>query len=175
MGLFSKKPKQVMIDHAASEENKRKMREIFDFAVEDAKSYQIIHASSSEQSFDKGFIFDTTTTTFHNFIIGYRESDFQVVVLEIDREIQKHGEPFYIKIDEIKETCYYPKLCQAWLIFKENSIYGVEMNISDGSSTSAYGMRNVDQAAEREAFLDFLEKYTNELRKKGYKIKPWKR
>ncbi len=175
MGLFSKKSKQIDIIPEASQENKRKMREMFDASVEDAGSYRILHAGSSDQTFTRGLVSDTRTTTFHQFILGYRESDYQVVILEIDPAIRQHGEPFYIAIDEIKETNYYPKYHQAWLIYRDGPQYGVKLEIGDCSSTSAYGMRNVEQSKEREAFLDFLEKYTDELRRRGYKIKPWKR
>ncbi len=175
MGLFSKKPKEIVIDLNASEENKRKMREMFSSVIEDADTYHIIHASNSDQTFDRGFFIDTRITTFHNFIMGYRESDFQVVLLEIDLEIKKHAEPFYVSINEIKETNYYPKLCQAWLIYKDGPVYGIKMEIDDVSSTSKYGMHNISQSEEREDFLNFLEKYTDELQRRGFKFKRFKR
>ncbi len=51
----------------------------------------------------------------------------------------------------------------------------MKLEIKDCSATSMYGMRNIDQREEREDFLNFLEKYTDALREKGFKIKPWKR
>lgn len=176
MGLFSKKPKPLSIDPDISAENKRKMREMFNELVEDGDSYHVIYAGTSDSTFSRGLVYDTTTTTFHYLIVGYRESDFRVAVIEIGREIKSHGTPCFVEIDEIRETNYYPKLYQAWLIYKKgHEQYGVKLEIGDCSANSAYGMRNIDQHEEREDFLNFLEKYTDALRAKGFKIKAWKR
>lgn len=176
MGLFSKKPKPLNVVAEISVQNKQKMRAMFNSVVEDGDTYRIIYAGSSDASFSKGFYIDTMTTTFHYLIVGYRESDFRVVVMEIDREITRHGDPCYVEMKDIESTDYYPKLCQAWLIYKKGvGQYGVKLDIKDCSATSMYGMRNIDQREEREDFLNFLEKYTDALREKGFKIKPWKR
>lgn len=176
MGLFSKKPKQLNIDPDISAKNKRKMRELFDSLVEDGNTYRIIHAGTSESTFSRGLVYNTRTTTFHCLIVGYRESDFRVAVIEIDREIEGHGIPTFVEIEEIESTNYYPKLHQAWLIYKKgHEDYGVKLEIGDCSANSTYGMRNIDQHEEREDFLNFLERYTDALRAKGFKIKPWKR
>lgn len=176
MGLFSKKPKALNIDPNISASNKRKMREMFHELVEDGDTYHVIYAGTSDSTFSRGLVVDTRTTTFHYLIVGYRESDFRVAVIEIDREIENHGTPCFVEIDEIASTSYYPKLYQAWLIYKKGSEkYGVKLEIGDCSADSLYGMRNIDQHEEREDFLNFLEKYTDALRSKGFKVKAWKR
>lgn len=176
MGLFSKKPKPLHIDPAVSADKKRRMREMFNGLVEDGDTYRLIYAGTSDSTFSRGLVVDTTTTTFHYLIIGYRESDFRVAVIEIDREIENHGTPCFVEIDEIESTDYYRKLHQAWLIYKKGQEgYGIKMEIGDCSAESLYGMRNIDQKEEREDFLNFLEKYTDALRAKGYKMKAWKR
>lgn len=176
MGLFSKKPKQLNIDPEISAKNKRKMREMFNGLVEDGDTYHVIYAGTSDSTFSRGLVVDTTTTTFHYLIVGYRESDFRVVIIEIDREIESHGTPCFVEIDEIASTNYYLKLCQAWLIYKKgHEGYGVKLEIGDCSANSVYGMRNIDQHEEREDFLNFLEKYTDALRARGFKVKGWKR
>ena len=43
MGLFSRKPK---IDLAEAQKNKEKMRQLFNAAVADGDSYQILYAST---------------------------------------------------------------------------------------------------------------------------------
>lgn len=176
MGLFSRKPKPLNINPDISAENKRKMRGLFDAVVEDGSTYRILYAGTSNSTFSRGLVYDTRTTTFHYLIVGYRESDFCVVVIEIDREIENHGAASFIRIEEIQATNYYPKLCQAWLIYKKgHEEYGVKLEIGDCSADSMYGMRNIDQHEEREDFLNFLERYTEALRVKGFRIKPWKR
>ncbi len=176
MGLFSKKQKPLMINEQISAQKKQKMREIFNALEEDGDTYRILYAGTSDTYFSRGFYIDTRTTTFHNLIVGYRESDFRVVVIEIDREMENNGEPCYVEIEDMESTNYYPKLHQAWLIYKKgHGSYGVKLEIGDCPSNSMYGMRDIDQKEEREDFLNFLEKYTDALREKGFKIKQWKR
>lgn len=175
MGLF-KKEAQPGIDMEQSAANKKRFRELFNDAVPEGDTYNILYGSSSKSQINKGFVVDTRVTTFYYYILGYRESDNRVAVLQIDRDITQHSEPEFISIQEVKETSYYKKLHQIWFIYKDsNRGYGVGLNIGDGSATSLYGIRNVAQEAEREQFLDFFERYTEQLRQMGCKIKKWKR
>lgn len=120
---------------------------------------------------------DTRITTFFHYIVGYRDDDYSVVVVEIDRDLTQFSEPNYIKMNEIKATNYYKKLYQAWFIYKDgvSTSHGVELIINDTPATSKFGIPNISQEFERENFLDFLERYTERLRQMGFKIKKWKR
>ena len=55
MGLFSKKPKEPEYDAVDCERKKKK--------------------------FERGFIFDWNTTTFFCYIVGFRRSDFSLVLV----------------------------------------------------------------------------------------------
>lgn len=177
MGLFSKKPKKVEIDLEKSNENKKKMREIFNNEVEDGDTYKIIHAGSSDSSLNKGLILDTRVTTFHNFIVGYRQSDFSLAIIEVNQQMTQHSEPNYVDIDEIKGTNYYPKQEQAWFIYLDSSLngYGLKFGIHDNPDNAPYMTPSINQTSEREEFLDFLEAYTKELNEMGFKTEKWKR
>lgn len=176
MGLFSKKKERV-IDMEKSAENKKKLRALFNQAVEDGDTYKILYAGASESVIDRGLVVDTRISTFYNYVVGYREYDYNVAVVEVDRDMTMFSEPNYVRIDEIKETNYYKKICQAWFIYKDkaSSRYGVKLEIDDQSSTSKFGIPNISQEFERENFLDFMERYTEHLRQMGFKIKKWTR
>ena len=59
MGLFSKKPKTPEYDPADCEAKKKRLREIFNEAVEDGDSYEVLYACMYSSKFEEGFIFDT--------------------------------------------------------------------------------------------------------------------
>lgn len=177
MGLFSRKPKPFSYDPQQSEEHKGKLRQLFNDAVEDGDEYHIIYGvTSSAPKIQKGLVMDTLTTSFYSYILGWRDEDTTVVIVAIDADLTQHGEPFYLTIDEVKETHYDSKVSgKAWFIFKDSSEYGIGLNIRDRSDTTVAGLKNLYQAEEREQFLDFFEKYTDTLLQTGHKFKKWKR
>lgn len=176
MGLFSKKPKKPEIDLAISEEHKKKLREIFNDTVDNGDDFQIIYGYSTTSKYEQGFVFNTQTTTFYEYVIGYRKSDYQVVMVQISGDMKEHSDAFYLEMDKIVNISYDPKLCQACLQYEKGySSYGEILNIKDCSGKAVLGAANLEQGAEREAFLDFLETLRAELQKKGYKLDKWKR
>ena len=76
MGLFSRKPK---IDLAEAQKNKEKMRQLFNAAVADGDSYQILYASTGSTWKESGVLSDTRVYQFISLVFGYRESDFKLV------------------------------------------------------------------------------------------------
>lgn len=74
MGLFSKKPKELEYDTADCVNKKTRMRELFNEAVADGDTYEILHATETSSKFEKGFVFNTNTTTFYYYILGYRKA-----------------------------------------------------------------------------------------------------
>ncbi len=179
MGLFSKKAKAPEIDMAASDANKRKMREVFRQTVPEGDSYKIVHAGSSDSTLSSGFFVDTRTTTFHNYIVGYRESDYQLAVVEIDKELTQWAEPVYLAINEVKDVSYEKKYHHIWFIYKESGRgYGLKLGVSDRPANAPYMLPNLKQEGEGgdlEQFLDFLEKYSARLSEMGFKVEKWKR
>ena len=85
MGLFSKKPKELEYDTADCVNKKTRMRELFNEAVADGDTYEILHATETSSKFEKGFVFNTNTTTFYYYILGYRKNDCKIVLVQTDR------------------------------------------------------------------------------------------
>ncbi len=176
MGLFSKKPKELEYDAEECSRKKARMREMFNEAVPDGGSYELIHATQTSTKFEQGFIFDTNTTTFYHYIVGYRKSDWKVVMVQIDRELTVHSDAVYVEMDKVVGAHYNPKYLQVCLTYvKGYPDYGEILNIGDTGSKTVAGIPNTVQQEEPEAFLDFIEGLRGRLEQQGYKQEKWKR
>lgn len=176
MGLFSKKPKELDYDAADCRRKKEIMRKMWNEAVLDGDSYEILHASQTTSKFERGFVFDTNTTTHYHYIAGYRQSDRKVALVQVDRELTQHSEPYFVDMSAVVGVTYHPKIKQAWLIYRENyGAYGEQFNMDDTGSKTIAGIANLVQVEEREKFLDFLEALRSRLENEGHKQEKWKR
>lgn len=176
MGLFSKKPKEPVYDAADCEVKKKRMREVFNEAVKDGDTYEILYASMSSSKFERGFVFDTNTTTFFFYIAGFRQSDFSLVLVQIDAGLQEHAEPFYVNMDNVADVYYDPKIHELCFRYKKGTgDYGELLHIGGTSSKTLYGPKNIYQPEEIEKFLDFAEAFRAKLEQKGCKLDKWKR
>lgn len=176
MGLFSKKPKVPEYDPADCEAKKKRLREIFNETVEDGDSYEVLYASMNSSKFEQGFIFNTNTTTFYFYVLGYRRSDFRIMLIQVDSALENHSEAVPIDMDNVVDVTYNPKISQACLKYRKNyGSYGELLGIGGTSSKTIYGPKNIYQPEERDRFLDFLESFRSHLEQKGYKLEKWKR
>ena len=176
MGLFSQKTKAPEYDPADCEAKKKRLREIFNEVVEDGDSYEVLYASMNSSKFERGFFFDTNTTTFYFYVVGYRRSDLGIVLIQVDSALENHSEAAFIDMDSVVNVSYDPKISKACLEYrKDYGSYGELLGIGGTSSKTMYGPKNIYQPEERERFLDFLEAFRSHLEQKGYKLDKWKR
>lgn len=176
MGLFSKKPQAPNYDPEDCEAKKGRMREIFNEAVEDGDSYEVLYAYMSSSKFERGFIFDTNTTSFYYYIVGYRRSDFDVVLIQVDSQLGEHTEAIHIEMGKVVNVSYEPKYQQLCFQYEKNyGSYGEILNIGSTSRVTKYGPKNIYQPKEIEKFLDFAEGFRDRLQQKGCKLDKWKR
>lgn len=176
MGLFSKKPKAPEYDPADCEAKKKRLREIFNEAVEDGDSYEVLYASMNSSKYERGFVFDTNTTTFYYYVMGYRRSDFSIVLVQVDSALENRSEAIPIDMDSVVNVSYDPKITKACLKYrKDYGSYGELLGIGGTGGKTMYGPKNIHQPEERERFLDFLEAFRARLEQKGYKLDKWKR
>lgn len=176
MGLFSKKPKRPEYDVEDCTVKKKRMREIFNEAVKDGDTYEILYADMSTSKFERGFVFNTNTTTFFFYIVGFRQYDFSLVLVQTDAELQEYTEPFYVDMDNVSNVSYNPKIHQLCFEYKKGSKdFGELLNIGGSSSRTVYGPKNIYQPDEIEKILNFAEAFRAKLEQKGYKLDKWKR
>ncbi len=164
MGLFTKKPKKPEYDAADCEVKKKRLREIFNEAVKDGDTYEVMYAYMSTTKFERGFVIDTNTTSFFYYIVGFRQSDFDLVLVQIDAAMQEHTEPFYFDMDNIENVSYDQKIHQLCFKYKKGSKdYGELLNIGGTSSKTIYGPKNIHQPDEIEKMLNFAEAFRAKL------------
>ena len=110
MGLFSKKPKELVYDAAECQRKKDLMRQMFNEAVTDGDTYTILHAMETTSKFERGFVFNTNTTTFYHYILGYRKSDQKIVLVQVDKDLTQHSDALYVEMDAVVDAVSYTHL-----------------------------------------------------------------
>lgn len=152
------------------------MREIFNKSVPEGDTYETLYAYMTSSKFERGFILDTNTTSFYDYIVGYRKKDFDVVLIQVDSNLGDYSEAYHIEMDKVVNVSYNPKYNQICFQYEKNyENFGEILNIKGTSSKTLYGPKNIYQAEEIEKFLDFAEDFRTTLEEKGYKLEKWKR
>lgn len=178
MGLFSKTKKEVVpnYDQEDCEIKKKRMREIFNKTVSDGETYSILYAYMTSSKYEQGFVFDTNTTSFYYYIVGYRKKDFSLVFIQVDSNLGDYEDAFFVETDKVVNISYHPKYQQLCFQYEKNyGSYGEILNIAGTTSKTMYGPKNIYQPKEIENFLDFAEDFRTFLEEKGYKLEKWKR
>lgn len=160
MGLFSKKPK---IDMTIAQENKVKMRQLFNQAVADGDTYQILYATTGSTWKENGILSDTRVYQFISLVFGYRESDFKIVALPVNIQLTEFSEPLEISISEVKYVKYRKKDTTLDMDFTERGRKSAYFSFSDVEQNSHSFVDNVSQEEERQQFMAFVEKYKAKL------------
>ena len=110
------------------------------------------------------------------YIVGFRQGDFSLVLVQIDAALQEHSDPFYVDMDNVGNVSYDPKIHQLCFEYKKCSEDFAELlNIGGTSSKTLYGPKNIHQPDEIEKILNFAEAFRAKLEQKGYKLDKWKR
>lgn len=151
--LFRKPPK---VDEVKSDENKRRMREIFNQCVSDGDKYTVLYASSTESKLDNYVVVKVHKTTITNYIVGYREDNPTIVLIQITPAMSQFDEPIYFRRDEIHKAhkvailgtyCIYPD-CSRYI-----NIYPTETAVGD--ENEEYYVY-ITQFGEAKEFIDFF-------------------
>lgn len=160
MGLFSRKPK---IDMEEAQKNKTKMRRLFNQAVSDGDSYQILYATTGSTWKESGILSDTRVYQFISLVFGYRETDFKIVAIPVDIKLTEASEPLEIQISEVKSAKYRKKDQCLDIDFSERGRSSMYFGFSDIEQNSRSFVDNVSQEEERQNLIAFIEKYRAKL------------
>lgn len=160
MGLFSRKPK---IDMEEAQKNKVKMRRLFNQAVSDGDSYQILYATTGSTWKESGLFSDTRVYQFISFVFGYRETDCKIVAVPVNIELTEFSEPLEIQIAEVKAIKYRKKEDSMDMDFSTRGRRSMYFDFGDIEQNSKSFVDNVSQAEERQKLISFLEQYKAKL------------
>lgn len=160
MGLFSRKPK---IDMEEAQKNKVKMRQLFNQAVSDGDSYQILYATTGSTWKEEGILSDTRVYQFISLVLGYRETDFKIVAVPVNIELTDFSEPLEIQISEVKAVKYRKREDSLDMDFSQRGRRSMYFGFRDVEQNSHSFVDNVSQEEERQQFIAFIEKYRAKL------------
>lgn len=108
MGLFGKKKEW---DIAKSDSNKSRLRELFNGVMEDGDSWNILYGYSEDIKTSNYILARKTTYTYTSLIIGYRESDMSIALVQTTPELEGCSEAEIFRKDSIKKSQnHYGKL-----------------------------------------------------------------
>lgn len=153
--LFRKPPK---VDEVKSNESKHRMREIFNQSVPDGDEYKVLYASSTESKLNNFVVLRVHKTTITNYIVGYREDNPTIVLIQTTPAVTEFAEPIYFRREEIHKA-YKVAMYGTYCIYPDRSqyieIYPTETAV--GAENEEYYVY-ITQFEEAKEFIDFFMK-----------------
>lgn len=153
MGLFKKKE----WDLEKSDNNKKRLRELFNGVVENGDSWEILFGHNEEVQTSNYIIVRKTTYTYVNYIIGYNKEDMSIAMIETTPELNGCGEPKIFKKDSIKKA---RKQFGAYTIFHQGGFFAGFTSFHVNESYDDEHLVYVYQKEELEKFQEFFKEFS---------------
>ena len=154
MGFFRKIFKGPEVDMEKSNANARKMRQLFDQAVDNGADYKLIFGYTEDVSrFNYGFVHGSKTKI-GNLIVGWNEDSQTIVALPTVPDLSGYGEPTYYRRSEILKAYRNKYPTDAFVIYPDKKGY-LAINAYDWLDDEKLYVY-VSQEEELAAFTDFF-------------------
>ena len=159
MGLFSKMFKGPQVDMEKSNENARKMRVLFNDAVENGDNYRIIFGYTEDTSrFNYGFVHGSKTMI-GTLILGWNEQDCSIAVVPTVPDLSGRGDPVIYRRSEILKAYRNKFPTDTFVIYPDKKGY-IAINAYDWLDDESLYVY-VSQEEELAAFTQFfIEKFS---------------
>ena len=155
MGLFSKLFKGPEPDVEKSTANAKKVRALFDKAVEDGEEYRLIVGYTEDvKRFNYGFVHGSKTQI-GNLIVGWNETTRTIVVVPTVPDLSGYGTPAYYRRDEVHKAYRNKYPTDAFIIYPERKGY-IVINAYDWLEDESLYIY-LFQKDDLEAFTDFFQ------------------
>ena len=123
MGFFGKLFKGPEVDMEKSNANAKKMRLLFDQAVEGGSGYRLIFGYTEDVSrFNYGFVHGSKTKI-GNLIVGWNEANQTIVVVPTVPDLSGCGDPTYYRRSEILKAYRNKYPTDAFIIYPDKKGY----------------------------------------------------
>ena len=123
MGLFSKLFKGPEPDMEKSAANAKKVRALFDQAVDHGEEYCLIVGYTEDvQRFNYGFVHGSKTQI-GNLIVGWNETANTIAVVPTVPDLSGYGDPTYYRHDEIHKAYRNKYPTDAFIIYPDRKGY----------------------------------------------------
>ena len=169
MGLFNLfgGKKAVELDKVKSDENKNRMREIFDKQIENGSEYKIVYAYSEDIGGANFAVLRTVSYKYRSFMLGYKEDDLSLVFLEVSPDLNQVGEALLYKPQDVKKTNFTKMVGAYYLQYgssfkKEFFNFFVPETIDDIVNHDWYDEETftyIDQREVHDSWVDFWNKF----------------
>lgn len=169
MGLFNLfgGKKTVELDKVKSDENKNRMREIFDRQVDNGSEYKIVYAYSEDIGGANFVVLRTVSYKYRSFILGYKEDNLSLVFLEVSPDLNQVGETLIYKPHDVKKTNFTKMVGAYYLQYgssfkKEFFNFFVPETIDDLVNHDWYDedtFTYIDQREVHGSWVDFWNKF----------------
>lgn len=154
MGFFSKLFKGPEVDMEKSNANAKKMRELFNDAVENGDSYRLIFGYTEDVSrFNYGFVHGSKTKI-GNLIVGWNQAAETIVVVPTVPDLSGRGDPTYYRRSDILKAYRNKYPTDAFVIYPDKNGY-LAINAYDWLEDESLYVY-VSQEEELAAFTDFF-------------------
>ena len=154
MGFFSKLFKGPEVDMEKSNANAKKMRELFNDAVENGDSYRLIFGYTEDVSrFNYGFVHGSKTKI-GNLIVGWNQAAETIVVVPTVPDLSGRGDPTYYRRSDILKAYRNKYPTDAFVIYPDKNGY-IAINAYDWLEDETLYVY-VSQEEELAAFTDFF-------------------
>ncbi|MEG0275592.1 MAG: hypothetical protein RR630_01040 [Coprobacillus sp.] len=101
MGFFRK---EKVWDEERNQANKEKMRLLFNQVVEDSEGYHIVYGISQKVKTSNYILARKTTYLFTSLIIGFRESDMSIILIQTTPELDGCSDPEKFTMNHLKKA-----------------------------------------------------------------------
>ena len=127
MGLFGNLFKGPQVDMEKSNSNWKKMREVFNQAVENGDQYQIIFGYTEDVGrFNYGFVHGSKTKI-GNLIVGWNEASQTIVTVPTVPDLSGYGDAEFYRRDDILKAYRNKYPTDAFIIYPDKKRYiGIE-------------------------------------------------
>ena len=155
MGIFGKLFKGPEIDMVKSNANAKKMRALFNQAVENGDDYRLIFGFTEDVSrFNYGFVHGSKSKI-GNLLVGWNEVNQTIVVVPTVPDLSGCGDPTYYRRSEILKAYRNKYPTDAFIIYPDRKSY-IGINAYDWLEDERLYVY-VSQDEELAAFTEFFK------------------
>jgi len=155
MGVFGKLFKGPEIDMVKSNANAKKMRALFNQAVENGDDYRLIFGFTEDVSrFNYGFVHGSKSKI-GNLLVGWNEVNQTIVVVPTVPDLSGCGDPTYYRRSEILKAYRNKYPTDAFIIYPDRKSY-IGINAYDWLEDEKLYVY-VSQDEELAAFTEFFK------------------
>lgn len=155
MGIFGKLFKGPEIDMVKSNANAKKMRALFNQAVENGDDYRLIFGFTEDVSrFNYGFVHGSKSKI-GNLLVGWNEVNQAIVVVPTVPDLSGCGDPTYYRRSEILKAYRNKYPTDAFIIYPDRKSY-IGINAYDWLEDEKLYVY-VSQDEELAAFTEFFK------------------